>query len=286
MLKTDDSVDFKTNQIINKTLNYYSSILTTDNTVIFHQQDDTISLICFTLLKMLQNNIHFTLYLYGKHRNTGKMYGKNHKFISKWKTKKLLKSKNSILVTPYNPIYKVSKSEKIFNQFSANNVINIVKKFNYNELVTAQLFYHIPYLKNDELQYSNFEKADKNLYDLIMKEAYLDYNNKELLPYENDCYAGTDIYCVWLTGDYEEDCRTINQIEKIDDLVFYYYDKENKRPEILDSKFEFWLSNSINSPVENININIEEDMSKITNRSIITIGNFPDELKKKIKGEV
>ena len=118
MLKISDDVDLKTNQIINKTLNYYSSKIKNNNIVIFHQQDDTISMICYTLLKILQNQIHFTLYLYGKHKNTKNMYREDkNKFICKWKAKKLLKLENTILITPYNPIYKVVGEEKIFNYF-------------------------------------------------------------------------------------------------------------------------------------------------------------------------
>lgn len=280
MLKISDDVDLKTNQIINKTLNYYSSKIKNNNIVIFHQQDDTISMICYTLLKILQNQIHFTLYLYGKHKNTKDMYCEDkNKFICKWKAKKLLKLENTILITPYNPIYKVVGEEKIFNYFNSNNTINLIEKFNYPELITAQIFYHISYIKNDLLQYKNLERDNKILYKALIDIPYLNCNNCEILSWVDKRYKGKNIYCLWLTGDFKKDNELINLVEKTNDLIFYFYDKNNKRPEILDSGFEYWLNKSINTPVEDININIEFDLSNIVNKGYIYIlGDMPRDI--------
>ena len=280
MLKISDDVDVKTNQIINKTLNYYSSKIKNNNIVIFHQQDDTISMICYTLLKILQNQIHFTLYLYGKHKNTKDMYHEDKKkFICKWKAKKLLKLENTILITPYNPIYKVIEEEKIFNYFNSNNTINLIEKFNYPELITAQIFYHISYIKNDLLQYKNLERDNKTLYKALIDTPYLNCNNYEILSWVDKRYKGKNIYCLWLTGDFKKDNELINLVEKTNDLIFYFYDKNNKRPEILDSGFEYWLNKSINTPVEDININIEFDLSNIVNQGYIYIlGDMPKDI--------
>ena len=280
MLKISDDINIKTNQIINKTLNYYSSKIKNNNIVIFHQQDDTISMICYTLLKILQNQIHFTLYLYGKHKNTKDMYREDkNKFICKWKAKKLLKLENTILITPYNPIYKVVGEEKIFNYFNSNNTINLIEKFNYPELITAQIFYHINYIKNDLLQYKNLGKYNENLYKALMNAPYLNYNNYEILPDVDKVYKGKNIYCLWLTGDFKKDNELINLVEKTNDLIFYFYDKNNKRPEILDSGFEYWLNKSINTPVEDININIEFDLSNIVNKGqIYILGDMPKDI--------
>ena len=280
MLKISDDVDLKTNQIINKTLNYYSSKIKNNNIVIFHQKDDTISMICYTLLKILQNQIHFTLYLYGKHKNTKDMYRKDkNKFICKWKAKKLLKLENTILITPYNPIYKVVGEEKIFNYFNSNNTINLIEKFNYPELITAQIFYHINYIKNDLLQYKNLGKYNENLYKALMNAPYFNHNNYEVLPEIDKTYKGKNIYCLWLTGDFKKDNELINLVEKTNDLIFYFYDKNNKKPEILDSGFEYWLNKSINTPVEDVNINIEFDLSNIVNKGYIYIlGDMPKDI--------
>ena len=277
MLKISDDVDLKTNQIINKTLNYYSSKIKNNNIVIFHQKDDTISMICYTLLKILQNQIHFTLYLYGKHKNTKDMYREDkNKFICKWKAKKLLKLENTILITPYNPIYKVVGEEKIFNYFNSNNTINLIEKFNYPELITAQIFYHISYIKNDLLQYKNLERDNKILYKALIDTPYLNCNNCEILSWVDKKYKGKNIYCLWLTGDFKKDNELINLVEKTNDLIFYFYDKNNKKPEILDSGFEYWLNKSINTPVEDININTEFDLSNIVNQGYIYIlGDMP-----------
>lgn len=277
MLKISDDVDLKTNQIINKTLNYYSSKIKNNNIVIFHQKDDTISMICYTLLKILQNQIHFTLYLYGKHKNTKDMYREDkNKFICKWKAKKLLKLENTILITPYNPIYKVVGEEKIFNYFNSNNTINLIEKFNYPELITAQIFYHISYIKNDLLQYKNLERDNKILYKALIDTPYLNCNNCEILSWVDKRYKGKNIYCLWLTGDFKKDNELINLVEKTNDLIFYFYDKNNKRPEILNSGFEYWLNKSINTPVEDININTEFDLSNIVNQGYIYIlGDMP-----------
>ena len=280
MLKISDDVDLKTNQIINKTLNYYSSKIKNNNIVIFHQQDDTISMICYTLLKILQNQIHFTLYLYGKHKNTKNMYREDkNKFICKWKAKKLLKLENTILITPYNPIYKKKKKKKIFNYFNSNNTINLIEKFNYPELITARIFYHISYIKNDVLQYKNLERDNKILYKALIDTPYLNCNNCEILSWVDKRYKGKNIYCLWLTGDFKKDNELINLVEKTNDLIFYFYDKNNKRPEILDSGFEYWLNKSINTPVEDININIEFDLSNIVNQGYIYIlGDMPKDI--------
>ena len=137
----------------------------------------------------------------------------------------------------------------------------------------------VNYIKNDLLQYKNLGKYNENLYKALMNAPYLNYNNYEILPDVDKVYKGKNIYCLWLTGDFKKDNELINLVEKTNDLIFYFYDKNNKKPEILDSGFEYWLNKSINTPVEDVNINIEFDLSNIVNQGqTYILGDMPKDI--------
>ena len=149
------SQEIYTNQLINKQMNYLSKIIqdNKEKIVVIDYKDDVLSLICYRLIKNLQNicSSKFKIYLYGKTFNTKKDLVKKEKKIFSFKLKKEIKNNNVILISPYNPIYEVLNSNTHFNKFGCP----IYKPFQYftiQQIEQTQIFYHIGYYKKDLLQ--------------------------------------------------------------------------------------------------------------------------------------
>ncbi len=196
---------------------------------------------------------------------------------------KLLKSENTTLAIPYNPLYKVVGASEKYSKFlmNAKNVVRPVEKFNLQELSVAQIFYHIGYIKTDPLIEKNMGcteywgainmcKIDKGKWDEIND------NFSKVYP------PGLGVYAVWLTGDLETDTNTINIVENVNGLIFYYYNIEGEYPRILKSGFEYWLNNPVNTPVEEVNINSDIDLFEEICNNVYLIGDFPKEVADKI----
>lgn len=281
LFKADDNVENKTNLLINKVINDLALSLTADSTVIFHNNDDTASMVCYRLLKVAQNSKNFKLYLYGSRMRTGNMISKEDKFINRWKVKKLLKQ-NAVLAIPYNPLYKVIGASEKYSKFlsEAKEVVRPIEKFNLIELRTAQLFYHIGYVKKDNMTYERLTTYEWEEYDKMCR-----LNPKNIISFSEEISSTLyppqkKVYGAWLTGDLQTDTITINMLEDVDGLIFYFY--EGEEPCILKSGFEYWLKSAANTPVNGINVNINIDLYNEICNNVCLVGDFPEEISKKI----
>ena len=258
------SIENQTNYLINNIM--YNFIKTYKNVFkkkifIYEYNDDIPSLIGLTILQNIQPFQKFNFYLFGKAKKT-KEYIKNVKFYSKWKLKK--NKDKIILISSFNPIYKVSD-----NKYKSNKFINpdyyLINRFTPDELHQSRLFYHIGYIKNDILNYKygnliNFNNSINDLSknnDIILKD-------KELI--ENKI---PKVLFVWIESNkekLEETTSLMQDIEQSDDLIFYFF---NGNPSIIyDKTFNLLLKRTTNRPNSkflNINnydlpINLIKDM--------------------------
>lgn len=202
LFKEGDKPEVKTNLLINKVVNDLAKTLGSDSTVIFHSNDDTISMICYKILKVVQLSKNFKLYLYGSRLHTNKWISKEDKFISRWKVKKLLQSENTILAIPYNPLYKVIGAPEDYKKFltKASKIVKPVEKFNFQEFEVAQIFYHIGYIKKDPMINRNIQPP---LYWQIVNICKIQADKWQCAwdTLSKTYPPGLNVYGVWLTGD-------------------------------------------------------------------------------------
>lgn len=270
MNMSDKDMECKTNSLINKKINKLSQKLN-NKIVIYYQTNDTVSYIGYHILKIIQGIAPFKLFIYNK---KSKCYKKEKRIFRFNKIKKLL-NKNAVLITANNlilqdtsyPLHKVEKTKQFYKKINLLEKIELMKDFNPKELIIASNFYKIDNvdLPTDFLL---------NNYSIAPIEKLSDKDINSFFPLNTKL---NNIYCLWLSGDLQEDTQLINQIESTKDLVFYYY--KDEVPPILYSGFEYWLKSSANQPVNNVNVNIYEDLSKIKiYGKIYLLGNFPQEI--------
>lgn len=240
------SLEAYTNYLVNQKMNEFVKQFENSANKIFvlDYKDDLISLICYRMLKNLQQvcPFKFQLVLYGKVKYTKKDIVKKEKKIFSFRLKKLIKSNNTIIIQPFNPLYEVAKTGIEFKEFGCP-IWKPLEKFTPDQLRQVQIFYQLGYYPKDKIQldrnpviqqFSRFCNGDKCLIDFSKKE------------YQNN------IALVKLTGEIEEDTIILNAVEDFDGLIFYFY--TDKYPQILDSEFSFYLKNKANIPDES-NIN-------------------------------
>jgi hypothetical protein len=224
-------------------------------------KDDVLSLICYKLIKNLQSvcSFKFKIYLYGKTFNTKKDLVKKEKKIFSFRLKKEIKNDNVILISPYNPIYEVLKSNVQFNNFNCP-IYKPFQFFTVQQIEQTQIFYHIGYYKKDLLQINSNNT-------LLLEYKKFCEQSKSLIDFFNKNYYN-DIILLKLTGNNEEDEVLLNQVEDYDGLIFYYYN--NIYPQLLDSNFSYFLKNKTNVPSE-YNVNNADIPIKI----IREFGSYP-----------
>lgn len=275
---TEEQLINQVNSLINKKINQLIKQIKNDSVVIYYQTNDTVSLIGYHLLKIVQSIKPFKLFIYNKNF----LIYKKEKGISFSKIKKLV-NKNAIVITSYNkffnkisyPLYKVEKINKLYKKINFTNTIDLMSNFNLKEIEIAKTFYGI---EADDFK----DDLNSGLINYTMCPIEnVPPSVRPISKFFEPVYKVNNIYCLWLTGDLEEDNRLINLIENADDLVLYYF--ENEVPLILKSGFEYWLKNSTNQPVPQVNMNIYEDLSRIKIcGSIYLLGNFPQDVINKI----
>ena len=271
------SIENQTNSLINKKMNEINYLIekNKDKIIVLDYKDDLISLICYRMLKNLQTFYAFPLVISGK-RNRTKEYIKKEKRIGNFKLNNLLKKDQCIIIQPFNPIYKVTNTKVIFKDFTCLT-IKPLETFIPEEIKAAQIFYHIGYIKKDPIQLDN---------DIIK-----DFNNFCCYKDNKYCRAATpqfnaNLDLVWLTGNIEEDCKILQEVENSDNLIFYFYDTEIA-PAALTSEFSLYVKNKANIP-NKTNINnyrmLDELYEKyISNKNQMNwIGNWQEEEKRRI----
>lgn len=238
------SLENYTNYLINQKMNEFIRIFEKDKDKYFilDYKDDLLSLICYRILKNIQqiSPFKFKLYLYGKIKNTKKYIVKKEKKIYFLKSK--IKSNNTIIIQPFNPLYNVAKTNINFKDFDCP-IWRPLEKFIPEQIKQTQVFYQIGYIQRDKIQ------IDTN--PVIQQFNRFCNKDKNLIDFSNNNYHN-DIALVKLTGNNDEDTIILNQIEDFDGLIFYFY--KDTYPQMLDSEFSLFLKNKANIPDEtNIN---------------------------------
>ena len=250
----------ETNYYIQQQLNYfinnYSSMVDT-HTFILEYHDDIISAICYRMLNAFSGALGFKLLLCGRRRKTKEWINKKTKTISWWRAKRMLKKDKAVLISAFNPLYKVNNSKEIFNSFETNQW-NLVEKFTPAQLGLARIFYHIGYLKDDILESeasAKFDEAcregDLSGYDFI--EGLSTFMNK-------------NVYYIKLTNDLKKNEEVLNKLEEENGLFFYYYDEELKSTSLEQVQtFGYFIQKSSNAYGYN-NIIDRETINEIVNQ--------------------
>lgn len=236
------TLDEQTNILINNIFQEINIDTKKNNitTYIIEYNDDILSVLCYKILVTLRSMLKFNLYLTNKPKKYKDYIDKNEVILSKRKLKKIV-PEETIVISTYNPIYKVLEIASHSNKYEFDNFKRwkLIKDFTYNEIITALKFYHTNIDFEEYNEYFTLEKVDLNK-DLT-KIPNLDYNyNKEIV-----------LVKFGETIDYN--LKLLNDIEQDDRLVFYYITNE-KQKEILESEYIYYVNRAINRP-NSYNIN-------------------------------
>ena len=171
----------------------------------------------------------------------------------------------------FNPIYKV-----INQRYSSNEIVSLrydlLGKFTPQEIQTAQLFYHIGYIKND-LLCKKFIKEREDFSAWVDKPELK--SNENIIDYYGYDYPSR-VIVAWFDDDVENNIRIMQDLQDEEGLVFYFFDKE---PEILfDTTYSYLIKRKTNIPNKAfLNIN-EYDIPKILKykygRDFVAKGNW------------
>lgn len=241
----------QTNSTISKIMNnmYENYKENSINTFVLEYQDDLISLISLNILSGLSNFINnFNLIIYGKVEKTKKYLEKcDYSIVSELID---YDENQFIYVSCYNPIYKVIKSQKIFNKFLYKNSYEIVSVFTPVQFKIMSTFYDIQDLKLSKILY-NTEVKDFQLFcDFIFHFSFEDNSNStEDFP---------PIACIKITGDKDIDFDFYKDIIEYKGICFYFLEDEHIEY-LLKSGLEKVLIFKTNIPSDNYgNINNKE----------------------------
>lgn len=216
--------NWRIEQIINNFLQLYKNELET-HTFILEYYDDTISMICYRMLKAISAISPINLIIYGKCKKTKKMIPKDQKKIGSFRlNRKLKKDNNIIFISPFNPLYKVAQHKVIFNKFNYP-MWEPLSSFTPEQLKTLRIFYHIDYIKDDiiddKLIAKNFQSWCENNLTGINKNAWLDIK----LPFDDDkeinFYKSDKITVLKLTSSIEDNKILLREVENDDSILLY-----------------------------------------------------------------
>ena len=204
-----DNISAETNLLIQHLFNHFSNLIKNYQYFILEYHDDIISSICYRLLKAFSVYNEINIFIYGKKKKTKKFLAKKQKRISFYKVKKLLKNKKTLYISPFNPLYEVTKSKEKFKHFDTD-IWYPMKQFTYDNLLIAREFYHIGYLKNDLIEnelckdFNNWCTNQKNFY----TESWVDYS--ELVPAQDN--FNNLIYFLELCDDLEKNNKLLQKM--------------------------------------------------------------------------
>lgn len=252
------NLENQTNLLINNILNdFVFNILPKENIkntlFVFEYNDDLLSLIGYhILLNIKVLNPEFDFKLYGKKKRTKKFLAKKQKFCSNWELRG--KRKQIFLISSFNPIYKVI-NQKFFSNKIVQPRYQLLAKFTPEEIMTAQVFYHIGYIKNDLLN-KKFIKEREDFSIWINKpKSKINENIAGIYG-----YYPKKVVVAWFDEDTENNIKLMQDLQDKDTLIFYYF---NKKPEVLfDKLYGQLVKRKSNIPSEDfLNIN-EYDIPK------------------------
>lgn len=274
------SIEDQTNCLINKTINNFIMNYEKDfgkKIFVYEFNDDLLSLVGYKILLAIQAiKENFTFKIFGKFKKTKDYKVKKQKFCSK---KELLKLKDKIVfISSLSSIYEVAnilKSSTIFqtrHNLKIKPNFYILKQFTYQEILTAQKFYKIGYIKDGFYLKDNPKLLEK--FNWINN-----LNNTPNINLRIQSRRPPLISLIWIGDNLEDNIKLLQEIEKSNNLAFYYYSGK-QIPQILsDNLFKILLKRTTNRPEESyMNINEYElpmQLSKIYDIPIELKGKWP-----------
>lgn len=254
-------IDIQTNALINKVLNNFYNIYK-DNiqqySIVYEYRDDCISFVGLQLLQILAEQMNFSFDIYGKVKKFKKKVGKNRRINDREVNKKT----NVLLISSFNPIYKVNFKEDLSKKINFTNKYNIVEQFTPDELSIAFNFYggKIEEISNDDpvrsIETLRFNKWIKKPQCTALPPILISPLN---------ITDKTKINMVALSGDAKIDEKTLQQVEQSDFINIYYMEK--KKGLVFDKNYAAAVKNKSNVPSDNylnINKNFGEVIEYIT----------------------
>lgn len=252
----------QTNYLIQKQINSFLNSYkeNCDKVFILEYQDDTISLICYNLLRIINSITDFKFYICGKRHKT-KKYLKKIKTISKTKKDHLLKKEKAVLISAFNPIYQVIDYNKVFKNFDYRYRLSPMIQFTPIEIEQTKSFYNIGDIKNDILNSPIVE----NYKNWISEKPTFENNTFEYyLPFISKEYKEQQIHLIKLSSDLTHNSEILNELENANGLFFYYI-PDNLEKQDLDKlkqqlyEFSFYIKNNSNiCGYYNVNIDANE----------------------------
>lgn len=273
------STEDYTNWLINKKMNEFEQAFSKTNYKYFiiDYKDDLLSLICYRILKNLQSvcSFNFEILIYGKIWNTRKYIPKPRNQISKSKFNKLMKMQDlCVIVQGTNLLYNVVNSKTTYNDFPCP-IWKPINNFIPKQIETLQIFYHIGYLKKDEIQFS--DERIKN-FNSFCSEENLSYSFP--IP---DKYTKKTIGVVNICGEKDIDLETLRKVEDFDGLLFYFTEI-NPGDTVLKSEYSLYVKNKANIPGK-YNVNNWEPVHELKDKIMYIefFGYWSDEEKRRLR---
>lgn len=258
----DIPIDIQTNALINKVLNNFYNVYK-DNiqqySVVYEYRDDCISLVGLRLIQILAEQMNFNFEIFGKVKKFKKKVGKTRRTNEK----EINKKDNVLLISNFNPIYKVNLEEDSSKKINYKQKYNIVEEFTPDEFTIAFHFYggNIDELdKNDVLMTLDtlrFNKWIKNLQGAAIPQFLM----TELMPSNP-----VKVNIITLSGIISEDEKLLQEVEQSDNINLYYT-QAIKHNILTDKTFAAYVKNKSNVPSDNylnINVNLDEVMEYIS----------------------
>lgn len=248
----DIPIDIQTNALINKILNNFYNVYK-DNiqqySVVYEYRDDCISLVGLRLVQILAEQMNFNFEIFGKVKKFKKKVGKTRRTNEK----EINKKDNVLLISNFNPIYKVNLEEDLSKKINYKQRYNIIEQFTPDEFTIAFHFYggNIDELdKNDVLMTLDtlrFNKWIKNLQGAAIPQFLM----TELMPSNP-----VKVNIITLSNIISEDEKLLQEVEQSDNINLYYT-QAVKHNILTDKTFAAYVKNKSNVPSDNyLNINV------------------------------
>lgn len=274
------SIEDQTNSLINKTINKFILQYEKDfdkKIFVYEFNDDLLSVVGYKILLAIQAiKENFTFKIFGKFKKTKDYKIKKQKFCRK---KELLKLRDKIIfISSFSSIYEVVNvpiSSTIF-QTRYNLKIKpdfyILKQFTFEEILIAQKFYKIGYIKD-----GFYPKDNPNIFKKF--DWITNLNKSSCIDYKIQSRRPPKISLIWIDKNQENNIKLLQDTEKSNNLVFYYYSGKEIPQILLDNLFKILLKRTTNRPEESyMNINEYElpmQLSKIYDIPIELKGKWP-----------
>ena len=248
-------IDIQTNALINKVLNNFYNLYK-DNIqqyyIVYEYRDDCISFVGLRLLQILAEQMNFNFEIYGKVKKFKKKVG-NARRVNE---KEINKKTNVLLISNFNPIYKVNQIEELSKKIKHDQRYNIVEQFTPDELSIAFNFY------GGEIEEISYEDPIRSI-ETLRFNKWIKNPQSAALPQilaSEEIKLPIQINTVHLSGKIEENIELLQEVEQSDDINFYYLNTEMCNI-LTDKNFAAYVKHKGNIPnyhYMNINVDITD----------------------------